>query len=672
MTYQNRSFPQKRAKLEESLVVWDGVTTANGAPGFTSLIDASLIGANDFISNQVTVIILGGMAGSPIFEKAGATGFNPITGEITFPAMTARVMAGTPYRLLNAGGPVDLAPVITAIGTVATTTDTLARNDGVYFDELLGAAGTAYPIGLPATPVSNLADALLIMTARNLKKLYLAGTGAHAITLTTGINIQIVGNAEYAVTITAGATVTIGSDLLCKSFTNTTGTPTINGNLTSMTTISTTTGTITVWGNAYAGTTTDVTNSGTLTVYGNAVFIGIVSVQTGGITVNGNAFFGWYNGNSGTLTINGNFETVGSLNNTASTVVIKKNCKISNNLASAQGNITITGNCEVGGTIDFTNTGDLVIYGDAKLMGTVTTSNASATITIGSNAFFGASYVGTSGALTVNGNLEIVVSLTNTAATVIVSGTLSVSTNVSTTTGNITIGGDTHIDGSLASTGAGDIIIWGSLYVGSTTTMSAASATLTVHGNAVLIGAVGATNAAATITIDGFAQIYGAITATGTVTYHGNLNCLDFWSATQALVSLTDTAAPGTDTALPNVVVAALPVGAKVSRATAYFKYRVLENSNVAANKLQGDQNIQVQKGGGGGYVTGIALVDDLLGIAGGPLREGGDVLMGNTDLAAKVTGNDTYNFQWTAALVDQANLNFYDVQVGLRVWFTI
>ena len=129
-----------------------------------------------------------------------------------------------------------------------------ARNDGVYFDEILGAAGTKYPVGLATNPVNNLADALSIMTLRNLNKLYLAGTGAHAITLTDGINIQIVGNAEYAVTINAGATVTIGSDLLCKSFTNTTGTPTINGNLTSMTTISTTTGTITVWGNAYAGT----------------------------------------------------------------------------------------------------------------------------------------------------------------------------------------------------------------------------------------------------------------------------------------------------------------------------------------------------------------------------------------------------------------------------------
>lgn len=147
---------------------------------------------------------------------------------------------------------------------------------------------------------------------------------------------------------------------------------------------------------------------------------------------------------------------------------------------------------------------------------------------------------------------------------------------------------------------------------------------------------------------------------------------MDFWSATQALVSLTDTAAPGTDTALPDVVVAGLPAGATIVRATVFMKFRILENSNAAANKLQGAQNIQVQKGGAGGYSTGIALVDDLFGIAAGPLREAGDVLMGNTDLAAKITGNDTYNVQWTAALVDQANLNFYDVQTGIRIWYSV
>ena len=575
MTYQNRSFPQKRVKLEESLVVWDGVTTANGAPGFTSLIDASLIGLNDFISNQVTVIILGGPAGSPIFEKAGATAFNPLTGEITFAALTARVMAGTPYRLLNAGGPVDLTPVITVLSTVATTTDTLARNDGVYFDELLGAGGTAYPIGLPATPVSNLADALTIMTARNLKKLYLAGTGAHAITLTNGINIQIVGNAEYAVTIAAGAAVIINGDLLCKSFTNTTGTPTINGNLTSMTTISSTTGTITVWGNVYAGTTTTFTGAGGITVYGDAKLMGNVTTSnaTATITIGGNAFFGaGYVGTSGALTINGDCLVTASLANAAATVIIYGNCFCGISLYTGAGSIEIRGNVHVGHQLYANGVGNMNIRGNTyayssilnsgsgylRLFGNVfceagleaisafativiggnvffganvITSNASAIITIGGNAFFGASYTGTSGALTVNGSLEVVVNLANAAATVIVGMGVEVKGNLTTTTENVTINGDTHVSG-LVSTTTGHILIYGNLAVGTSIVVSGASGDLTVTGNVVTGsgGDITTQNATATIVIlgdlhcgDGYIGTDGALTVGGNASFADDL-----------------------------------------------------------------------------------------------------------------------------------------------------
>ena len=317
----------------------------------------------------------------------------------------------------------------TTLLAVKTQTDTIsAKQDGVYFDELLGSAGTALPIGTATSPVTNLADALTIMTARKLNKLYLAGTGAHAITLTDGVNIQIVGNAEYDVTIAAGATVTIDSDLLCKSFTNTTGTPTINGNLTSMTTITSTTGTITVWGNVYAGTTTTMS------------------------------------GAAGTLTV----------------------------------------------------------YGDAKLMGNVTTSNGTAVITIGGNAFFGASYTGTSGTLTIGGDCYITTNLSNSAAAVTIKGNTHVSGLVLNNTGSIQISGNLQVaTGSLRGIGNGTISVDGNVFVGDITQFQAVGANLIVYGNAVLIGAVGATNAAASITIYGFADIRGAITATGTVTYRG-------------------------------------------------------------------------------------------------------------------------------------------------------
>ena len=421
----------------------------------------------------------------------------------------------------------DLATQIAAIPTAAPT----ATQDGVYFDEILGSAGTALPIGTATSPVTNLADALTIMTARKLKKLYLAGTGAHAITLTDGINIQIVGNAEYAVTINAGATVIIGSDLLCKSFTNTTGTPTINGNLTSMTTISTTTGTITVWGNAYAGTTTTMSGAaGTLTVYGDAKLMGDVTTSnaTAAITIGGNAFFGHdYQGTAGTLNINGNCQVVNTINIVASPgVSIKGKLDVSGDITitgAGSANISVIGNCTVLGNVTR----------PAGTLGTFTFGNLEVgqNVDVEGNASFTAygnvivHYVGwysTGGTVLIVGDL--VVRRGGIAASI---GSLTVYGNIyaknefDTTTGSITVYGNAYVANGFCSATTGTITVWGNLYVGTTTTVSGAAGALVVHGNAVLIGAVGATNGTASITIDGFADIRGAITATGTITYRG-------------------------------------------------------------------------------------------------------------------------------------------------------
>ena len=147
------------------------------------------------------------------------------------------------------------------------------------------------------------------------------------------------------------------------------------------------------------------------------------------------------------------------------------------------------------------------------------------------------------------------------------------------------------------------------------------------------------------------------------------LFCMDFWSAPLEGVTLTDIAAPGTDVALPDVEVD-LPAGATVVRAVAMFKFRMLDNPG-AANALQGDQYIGVQKGGAGGYANAIFLDDNMFGIA-EATREGGDVVVGNLNVVAKVDGDATYNLQWTASLVDVANLKFCDVQTGIRVWYSV
>ena len=96
----NKAVAISREKLEDTLVTWDSITTADGAVGCTSLIDAGLIGKNDFVTNQVTVLILGGLSN---LEKQVAATFNSGTGTITFPAMSHRILSGTPYRLINFG-----------------------------------------------------------------------------------------------------------------------------------------------------------------------------------------------------------------------------------------------------------------------------------------------------------------------------------------------------------------------------------------------------------------------------------------------------------------------------------------------------------------------------------------------------------------------------------------
>jgi hypothetical protein len=145
---------------------------------------------------------------------------------------------------------------------------------------------------------------------------------------------------------------------------------------------------------------------------------------------------------------------------------------------------------------------------------------------------------------------------------------------------------------------------------------------------------------------------------------------MDFWSLPQEEVQLT--AAAG-DKAFPDITVADLPAGATIVRAYLMFKFRMIENTNVAANKLNAAQEIQVRDDGGGAWTDAINFVDDMFGIA-ASTRESGDVIIGAIDVAGAgfVDGNDTYNVQWDEAVADLANLQFNDVQVGLRIWYSV
>ncbi len=139
---------------------------------------------------------------------------------------------------------------------------------------------------------------------------------------------------------------------------------------------------------------------------------------------------------------------------------------------------------------------------------------------------------------------------------------------------------------------------------------------------------------------------------------------MDFWSLPQEEVAVVQAAG---DKALPSVTVADLPAGATIARAIAMFKFRMVENHTYAgANSLDGAQEIQVAAS-----VPAINFVNTQFTLA-ETTREGGDVIIGIIDIAATVNANGAYAFHWDLAKALQTGINFNDVQMGLRIWYSV
>jgi len=139
---------------------------------------------------------------------------------------------------------------------------------------------------------------------------------------------------------------------------------------------------------------------------------------------------------------------------------------------------------------------------------------------------------------------------------------------------------------------------------------------------------------------------------------------MDFWSLPQEEVALTVGAG---DKALPSVTVADLPDAATIVRAIAMFKFRMVENHTYAGeNMLDGAQEIQVA-----GAVDAINFVDTQFTLA-EATREGGDVVIGVIDIAGTVNANGAYAFHWDLAKALQTGINFNDVQMGIRIWYSV
>jgi len=142
---------------------------------------------------------------------------------------------------------------------------------------------------------------------------------------------------------------------------------------------------------------------------------------------------------------------------------------------------------------------------------------------------------------------------------------------------------------------------------------------------------------------------------------------LDFWSDLQATVALTDTAG---DKTLPNVAVAELPTNATILRAIMMFKYVKRVDTSASANATVAAQVMSIDASAGrDSVVTAINIADNSFATA-ASTTEGGDTIIGDNDVAAEVTANATYYPTWELADCDGDALTFYDVQVGLRIWY--
>ena len=143
-----------------------------------------------------------------------------------------------------------------------------------------------------------------------------------------------------------------------------------------------------------------------------------------------------------------------------------------------------------------------------------------------------------------------------------------------------------------------------------------------------------------------------------------SLFTMDFWSLPQEEVAVVQAAG---DKTLPSVTVADLPAGATIVRAIAMFKFRMVENHTYAGvNSLDGAQEIQVAASVDAiNFVTGqFTLAQDT--------REGGDVIIGAIDIAATVNGNGAYAFHWDLAKALQTGIKFNDIQMGIRIWYSV
>ncbi len=153
---------------------------------------------------------------------------------------------------------------------------------------------------------------------------------------------------------------------------------------------------------------------------------------------------------------------------------------------------------------------------------------------------------------------------------------------------------------------------------------------------------------------------------------------IDFWSAPTDKVVVVN--APVVDIPFPDIVVAGLPAGLTIQRVVLIMTVRALNDTSGANNFINAaNKRLRIKTAAGAwgtNDIVAITFAINSLYVKAGA-KEAGPVIIGSADLSALVTGNATYNVrsdQTTRgdAIVAQGNnLELYDVQVGLRVFYS-
>jgi len=545
----NRGHALSRDELIRALTAYSGITTADGAPGGTTLIDANLIGRNDFITEKSILI----MSGPAAYEDKGASSFNPLTGQITLQsAVSAQITAGTIFRILNISSvEIDVANINTKIGTnvdVAGTTTLFA-----WFAKLFASGTTIAGAVSDAGPATTDFDTdLTEATNEHYRGLFLmfldgvcAGQG-HTIDSYTGATK----NVAFAV------------------------------------------------GDIFTDAPANGDNFVILPAEGRLLQLIVAAVAALMADV----------GDASAATLG---SLLGILGDPAQTFLAMIGYEGATSLANK------------------------LTAARATLLEQITALRMAELDPAGLPADVAAVAA------------EIVAVLADTATLIANLALVQVDTTA------ILVDTETTIPGTITALQAG---------VDAIPTAPALAASWT----AALATALAAYTAARGGYLDELAAANIPADIDELKTSKGRqLFSMDFWSVPQISVIVPIAAATQP---LPDVVVDR-PAGATVVKATAMFKFRMLDNAG-AANKLTNAQHIQIQKGAGA-FADAISLVEDQFGIA-AAAREGGDVVIGDHNVVATVDTDETYGFQWTDAIADVAGLTFNDLQMGIRIWYSV